>query len=1175
MIYLVMRLITKLTASQPVASRRPDAVAAGKDFHATYPRRAPAPRFTASRGRLAAALLGGAVLTAASITPASASASGAIAYRGTRPVPSSRLAAMTAAAGRADMAASARARVIGKPVVVASRTTETSMTVARPDGSFASTTYLQPARVKVDGRWRRISTTLRRAPGGSWQPRATPSRVVFSGGGRGPLATLTSVAGATVTIRFPRPLPAPDITGPTATYRSAYPGADLQLTATMSGGLTVTWVIRTARAAASPAIRNLRLGLAESGLAVHDSRAGVVTFASRNGVAEFTSSASSIWDSRQAWTSRSGRGTSTARGPGSGARQALVRARATASALTLTPQPALLTGHVSYPVYVQASVHAEHLTIVPASTGSTAGTASANGTFDDTVKSGGADYTEIKDGCKGTSFWDNNDLYGQGVGWQHYDADCGNGGPSLYRALYDFGVGGLDPGMQIQTATLEAWINFGADFNCSHQWPMTVHWLTQISKGTTWSSFGIHSNDAARTNQVKPGPNVNSSCNQQFTHWDVTGPVTTAAGSNYSQISFGLWGDETKAEANLGFMRVGDNPDIVTVYDRVPQVPAFPDCTTAGECVATCMKTTNCAESPSPQDDPSGTAFDDGCGATRGWISQNSAHLQVDVAPNIPNESVRANYTMWDNQNGGAPVPTGVGSPPTNYSDYLAGGGETFSPIDATLQNGHQYGWRARANVDGDGNDVNSNNYSSDWTVVCGFNVDLSAPVNLAVSSTDFPPSGSGPSGKFAGQSGTFTFSAHDVVPGGCNPSPCLASNISRFLYSLNTPIPTVGASHVSASANSNGSTATGALALTPSAWGTNTLYIEAEDNAGNTSQPVPYTFYVPWNPSAHTAPGDVNGDGIPDLLGTTSTDLDLFPGNADPHATPVTAGATASSPDGTAWNTFQITHRGSMIQQAVDDVFAHKASNLYIYLNNPLQPGAAPQYNSTANLTTVTTHPACSTSVRSGNCSGYPTGNWSDVSQILAPGDAWTGSGSDNHLTSLITVENGQLWLYQGLFGNALGNPVLLGSASGTTNWSGMTLIAPGTVGSSLALWARNNSTGAIYSFPLVTGSDGLPTLNPASPGTPVAATSGTVITGISLNPATYPAVASPGPLNNSAFPGLYAEQTTGTLPSGASCAGGCLWFYPGQSTSGGAQPLNPTPVFVGILSKAVSQLS
>lgn len=87
------------------------------------------------------------------------------------------------------------------------------------------------------------------------------------------------------------------------------------------------------------------------------------------------------------------------------------------------------------------------------------------------------------------------------------------------------------------------------------------------------------------------------------------------------------------------------------------------------------------------------------------------------------------------------------------------------------------------------------------------------------------------------------------------------------------------------------------------------------------------------------------------------------------------------------------------------------------------------------------------------------------------------------------------------------------------------------------LTIWARNNSTGTLYSYPLTIGSDGLPTLNPSSPGTPVTATSGTVIslTGVTLSSANYPAVASPGALDNSSYPGLYAEQTGGTSPSGA----------------------------------------
>ncbi len=113
------------------------------------------------------------------------------------------------------------------------------------------------------------------------------------------------------------------------------------------------------------------------------------------------------------------------------------------------------------------------------------------------------------------------------------------------------------------------------------------------------------------------------------------------------------------------------------------------------------------------------------------------------------------------------------------------------------------------------------------------------------------------------------------------------------------------------------------------------------------------------------------------------------------------------------------------------------------------------------------------------------------------------------------------------------------------------------------------------------------MPTLNSSnssSPGTPVQASSGTTISGISLPTATNPAVASPGPLDGDSgssgdpgsYPGLYAETTTGTAPSGASCTNGCLWYYAGQSTNNGTQsPLVTTPSFVGVLSTPVSQLS
>ena len=98
--------------------------------------------------------------------------------------------------------------------------------------------------------------------------------------------------------------------------------------------------------------------------------------------------------------------------------------------------------------------------------------------------------------------------------------------------------------------------------------------------------------------------------------------------------------------------------------------------------------------------------------------------------------------------------------------------------------------------------------------------------------------------------------------------------------------VPTSGAAFVAAS---NGS---GSISYTPPAngWGTHTLYVEAADNAGNISAPAQYSFYVPWNPSATVTAGDINGDGIPDLLTTDSAgDLVEYPGNSDPSAAPVT----------------------------------------------------------------------------------------------------------------------------------------------------------------------------------------------------------------------------------------------------------------------------------------------
>ena len=198
-----------------------------------------------------------------------------------------------------------------------------------------------------------------------------------------------------------------------------------------------------------------------------------------------------------------------------------------------------------------------------------------------------------------------------------------------------------------------------------------------------------------------------------------------------------------------------------------------------------------------------------------------------------------------------------------------------------------------------------------------------------------------------------------------------------------------------------------------------------------NVSNVTAYYFYVPSGSNKHPVPGDIDGDGIPDLLATgtgSDNDLTLYLGNTLPHSggstdlepSTSTASTQADSPDGSSWQDYQITHRGPVSQVSasadVDDLYAHKTggASLYLYKSNPSDPGKSPQFGDTSAITAIQ-RPTCSGS----DCSGYGS-SWSAVTQILSPGDAWNPTATANDTTdngepSLLTVENGELWLFQG----------------------------------------------------------------------------------------------------------------------------------------------------------------
>jgi hypothetical protein len=1002
--------------------------------------------------------------------------------------------------------ASRQARASGRAVTVAGATTPTSVTVARPNGEFATTTDVLPVRVRRDGRWVPVSATLRRTSAG-FSPAATPSGLTLSAGGRGPLAVLTDPARGRLAFSMPFSLPRPSVTGATATYRGVLPGVDLVVTASDQGGFNEVLVVRSAAAAANPALRRLRLAVSARKLTVRTDPHGNLTVTAPDGKVAFSGPAPRMWDSGAPASAGArrlaavGSPRSSILAPGPRAHAAAVGMRATAGALVLVPDwPMLSPREKEWPVFIDPSIS-------PTSS-STAG------------------YVETQQGCSTTKNFNSSSVTMEGVGWQDYSSSC----YGLYRSFFQISTTNLNSVMDVTSATLDTQEVYGSDETCSHTWPVTLSWTAGIGASTDWST-----QPAVQSILGTASPKT-AWCGTQDVNFNVTSVMQTTAAHNYTQWTFGLTGDESElgfsscspsSEFNCGFMRFGDKPTVTTVYDLTPSVP------------------TATTTSPAPQN--GGTTTGLGCaGTSTGWIGKtdnnSGVNLDATVTSNITGEHVRAQYTLWDNSATSGAADTDVVASPD--SSYVASGTPVSTPVGIALADGHQYTWTA---------DAYDGILTSADAPVCHFDADLTAPTVPVVTSTTFPQSGSGASPPTIGTTGTFSFASTDSVPTGCVPA-CLASGVAAYEYSFNTPLPASGATTAAPGT---------AVSFAPTAWGTNILYVAAVDNAGNVSPTEQYDFYVTWNGQAlaSSKAGDVDGDGIPDLLATNAAgNLLLYPGGTDPAVTPTVAGTPATSPDGTGWNTFQITHRGSMTAAAaasgrtVDDLFALKGANLYLDPNN----GSAPQFEAIQNVVTIN-KPACAvTTSNASNCTGYDATDWSDASQILVPGDVYAGAPSDTGLPDLLAIENDQLWLYKGHPGNSLATPVLLGSSG----WSGMTLIAPGVVGGKLTLWARNDSTGALSSWPLTLDSNGVPELGNATAGAPVAATSGTAISGVTLTAAAYLQVVSSGPLtagtcgtaDPTACPGVYAEDASGNV-----------WYFQGQSISGGAAPLSGTRLLVG----------
>ncbi|MFE4971493.1 ricin-type beta-trefoil lectin domain protein [Kitasatospora sp. NPDC056651] len=674
--------------------------------------------------------------------------------------------------------------------------------------------------------------------------------------------------------------------------------------------------------------------------------------------------------------------------------------------------------------------------------------------------------------------------------------------------------------------------------------------VAMSSSPSTSTPMGLYSTGAGNNNPINQWTRWNAqpclqlgNCSKVGMNWisggggkefDVSSQMVQAAREHWGGWTFMFAPDD---ENNKYFhQRFANNPHVVVTYDFTPHIGSPATSPTPGFAGNAASSECQTPGTANPWDNP-------------GWVGINTdINLSVDTwSPT--GEQLWTSFKIWDDDNGSSKL---------YETGWAASSGRKNASV-GSLIDGHQYGWFA-ATTDGTLTSANS--------PMCFLRIDRTPPT-ARITSTDFPESGTlGGHPKLVGQDGYFTLTGTDPAPatGGRSSGLACARWTTDPIQAAATGWKCTDGGNVINKMEDDGSFR---LKYFANRWGTNILYLQTQDNAGNMSQPVAYSFFVPSNPAAgDPIMGDIDGDRKADVLlpdGTGS--LRLVGANADPYAAPNTTPSSAPGADGNQdWSTVQITHRGSFSSRNVDDLIAHAPgdASLYLYANDDTAghlDGQA-KYQLSKSRTCMLPDGA------EIGCGTYRYGtDWSAVTQIAAfgsptgdtPVDPGTPTAGLPH-SSLLFVENGWLWLGQQATNKHLDGPSILLSQS--PKWDNYELITPGPAkGTNIpTVWARSKSDGTIHAYQLA-----------LTPGGAFDASAfddpdkGWLASGVDAK--LYPKVGSNGDLTGDGIPDLWAVDTNNQLIAWAGVGTKAPNVNSGATVTG----LDKTPVVLGNLNRPI----